>query len=304
MRRLSYMLLLGVLCLIQSCQKPQPTQEEAPAQQRQPTPTVQAPNNRSELFANLFVEGDYLSYAGYDISKLRKTVKDEGTGYLPTEISYLVVKRNGKPLGEFDGVYFSVGNGTGFGLFPFLGGGVKQLAISQTVPRGGRHWIVQLQPEYRVIFDSFDYEVGREEVEVMDLDMDGIYEISLAVTAFYLVFDVPMAGTPLPEVVFKYDGKAKKYLPANHLFQDYLLSSLERVKNLSSNNPTSNNPRLDLVRNLDILLRYIYAGKEEEGWLFFERECDLPDKSEIKSKVRAELKRASAYRYIHSHRTT
>lgn len=299
------MLLPGFLCLIQSCQKLQTTRQETPAQQSQPTPTAQAPINDSKMFANLFVEGDSLSYAGYDISRLRKTVQDEETGYLPTEISYLVVKRNGNLLREFDGVYFSVGNATGFGLFPFLGGEAKQLAISQTAPRGGRHWIVQLHPEYRVIFDSSDYEVGREEVEVKDLDKDGIYEISLAVNAFYLVFDhVSMAGTPLPEVVFKYDEKAKRYSPANHLFQGYLLGEIERVKNLTSNKPTNNNPWLDRERNLDILLRYIYAGKEEEGWLFFERECVLPDKKEIKSKVRAELKRAPAYKYIRDHRAT
>jgi hypothetical protein len=100
--------------------------------------------------------------------------------------------------------------------------------------------------------------------------------------------------TPLPGVIFKYDGRAGNYLPANHLFQAHLLKGIEeRINRLPAAGGSDH-----LSQTLDILLDYLYAGKEEEGWSFFDRAYHSPDKLEIRSKVKAVLAKAPAYRFI------
>src|SRR6202040_948278 len=89
----------------------------------------------------------------------------------------------------------------------------KQLVVSQTVPRGGRHWIVDLSTNATTIFDSKEWGVGTEDVCVHDYDGDGVEEISLAITKFWGFGSMAMSESPLPGVVFKYDARTRKYLP-------------------------------------------------------------------------------------------
>jgi endonuclease/exonuclease/phosphatase family metal-dependent hydrolase len=252
---------------------------------------------------SLFVEGDSLSYNGYQVVKLKKRIKHEFPPVMKSppdliEVSYAVLKKNRRVLATFEGVYFGAGNATDFGLFAFLGGQTKQLAVSQTVPRGGRHWVVDLSSRSRVIFDSGDYGVGREEFSVIDIDKDGVYEISLPITVFYTFENMSMAETPLPEIIFRYDRRAGKYLPANPAFQDYVLRGIEdEIRRL---NPQDE--RSYLSRRLDIVLRYIYAGEEQKAWSFFEREYRLPNAAEMKSKIKAVLKDEGVYKYLYGRR--
>jgi len=200
--------------------------------------------------------------------------------------------KDNRRLMKFDGVYFGLGNSTWLGLFDLFGNGSQQFIISQTAPRTGRHWVVSVSPTVRVLFDSFDYGVGREEFYVIDIDKDGVYEIVLPVTGFYEMMDQMYIGEiPLPEIIFKYDARAGKYLPANHLFLDYALYDIERdIKQLLPADDLNY-----LSRRLTILLRYVYAHKAKEGWDFFEREYQRPDKAEIKARIRLVLKRAPVY---------
>jgi hypothetical protein len=303
MNRFLLLYALFVLTLVLSgCGAPVVSQS-APAPEVQHTPPPDRAEEYPEQIENIFVARDSLSYNGYDVFKLRKKVKYEyppGMKSPPDliEVSYAILKKNGKVLAKFEGIYFGLGNATDFGLFSFLGGEAKQLAVSQTIPRGGRHWVVDLSSDGRVIFDSGDYGVGREEFGVMDIDKDGVYEISLPVTEFYMFENMSMAETPLPEIIFKYDLRARKYFPANPAFQDYALKGIEdEIRRL---NP--DDEREYLSRRLDIVLRYIYAGKEQEAWSFFEREYRLPDKEAMKSKIKAVLKDEGVYKHLYGKR--
>jgi hypothetical protein len=81
-----------------------------------------------------------------------------------------VLKKSGQTLARLDSINFPIPNAIDFALFPLLQGKTKQLVISQTVPRGGRHWMVDLSRGARVILYSGDYEVGREFIGAIDLD--------------------------------------------------------------------------------------------------------------------------------------
>lgn len=114
---------------------------------------------------SVFVKVERLSFKGYEVIKREKLLKIPYTHGL-TDVSYAVLKRDGAVLARFDGIYSGWGNETDFGLFAFLGSKTKQLAVSQTVPRGGRHWVVDLSPDFRIIYDSGDWKVGRAELGV------------------------------------------------------------------------------------------------------------------------------------------
>ena len=274
------------------------------AQESQPAPVVQTACAGKEEpqvkdITETFVRESSLTLNGYEVSSREKTVPyaDPDEKNSPTytlDANYVVLKRRGRVVAKFDGLESGVGVATEFGAFPFLGGGTKQLAVSLTVPRGGRHWVVDLSSARpRVLFDSLTYGVGREELCVIDLDNDGTYEISMPVTAFYMFENMSMAETPLPEIVFKYDAKARRYFPANRLFPDYSLRGIdEDIKALKPDNATYMSDRLD------ILLRYVYAGREREGWDFFERAYERADRDELKKKIASELSEERVYRFL------
>lgn len=228
-------------------------------------------------------EGPTLVHHGYEIRVFRN------------KNSYTVIKKENQIVAKFEAeLYHPQGNFTDFGRFDLLGDGTQPVIISTTVPRGGRHWVVSLYPEFRVLFDSGDYGIGREEFNVIDVDKDGVYEISLEVTAFYQMQDKMYIGEiPLPEILFKYDATQKKYLPANHLHIDYALRGLDA--RLQALNETDNY----LSKRLHILLRYIFAGREKEGWAFFEEAYRRPDKEEIINRIKDVLSTQAVYRYLY-----
>jgi hypothetical protein len=274
-------------------------QESRPAPDVQPASAAAKPEEYPKDITDTFAREGSLTLNGYEVSRQEKKVR---YSYPPEsklapdllDSTYAVLKRNGRVVAKFDGGDSGFEVATAFGAFPFLGGGAKQLAVSLTVPRGGRHWVVDLSSARpRVLFDSLTYEVGREELSVIDLDKDGTYELSMPVTAFYMFENMSMAETPLPEIIFKYDAGARGYVPANRLFPDYALRKIdEDIKALKPDDEAY------MSKRLDILLRYVYAGREREGWDFFDRAYERADRDALKKKIASVLSREPVYRFL------
>ena len=53
---------------------------------------------------------------------------------------------------------------------------------------------------------------------------------------------------------------------------------------------------------LNVVLGYLYAGKEREGWELFENEYNKPDKAELKRKIHQKLAHEPVFQYLHRHR--
>ncbi|MEW6213045.1 MAG: hypothetical protein AB1631_32280 [Acidobacteriota bacterium] len=51
---------------------------------------------------------------------------------------------------------------------------------------------------------------------------------------------------------------------------------------------------------LGVTLSYIYAGREEEAWKFFDENYKLDDKEDFKSKIKDALSHCPIYRYIYN----
>jgi len=47
------------------------------------------------------------------------------------------------------------------------------------------------------------------------------------------------------------------------------------------------------------VLDYIFAGREQEAWTFYEQSYKLSDKKEIKTKIKAVLEDQPVYRFIY-----
>ncbi|MEO6393694.1 MAG: hypothetical protein ABIP75_17720 [Pyrinomonadaceae bacterium] len=239
----------------------------------------------------LFTKEDTISYSGFTLTRRNKMVSIEGKR---TEVSYAVLKKDTAVVATFDGKYNGTfGNETNFGLFDFLGDGTYQFVIDQSTNRDGRFWIINLSPKWNTVFDSADYGLT-DGFNFADFDHDGVYELMVTSTAFYNFADVPHCCPPEVNIIFKYDSSVQKYLPANHLYVDEALAGIDdRIDRV--NEGTDQDHRRNV---LTILLRYLYAGKETEGWAFFDREYQKADKEKLRSQVRSKLATDPIYRFI------
>jgi hypothetical protein len=288
-RHLSTLFLL--LLSLPSCRETATSHTTGVPESRQPSPSQQALANIGSL-ESIFTKETSLSYHGYTITKLKKTISVED---IKTEVSYAVLKEGEKVVANFDGLYHPMGNATEFGLFSFLGGENKQLVVEQSIPRNWAHWIVTLIPNYRLIFDSKTWAVDGE-LSTTDVNRDGVFELRKTLTTFYDFDKLPPSDSPVIEILFVYDRNIQEYVPANQVFQDYALRGIdEQIKSL---NPEDERRYLSEV--VRILLRYIYAGKRDQGWYFYDTEYKLPNKDAIKSDVLGKLKNEPVYNFIYN----
>ncbi len=227
-------------------------------------------------------------------TKIQKIQGEEDDSPFPSEISNAILKRDGKFVAKFDGIYHLIANKTRFGEFSFLGDESKQVIISQTILQGGRHWIVSLEPSYKVLFDSNDFEVGRSDFDIVDLNDDGVFEIVMDSIDFAFFEGMKSDLTPHVEVILKYDAKAQEFRPANHEFADFALRDVD--DEIVKIDPQDKQKQLSGI--LKVMLRYIYADQPEKAQKFFEEKYTFDDKEVMRVKITDNLFQSTVYRYI------
>jgi len=242
---------------------------------------------------------DSISYNGYEIVRLHKTIHDKATrSDIP--VSYAILKSGGRTIATFEGVYFGLGNDTKFGFASLLGAETRQLLVSQTIPHNGRHWIVDLSSNAMTVFDSKEWVLGQEDVCIHDFDGDGVHEISLAITSFWGFGAMSMSESPMPCVVFKYDAKARKYMPDKAAFAGALSNIDEDFQRIDpEENPRGGSNGPYLATRLEVFLRYAYAGRENDAWSFFDEAYNLNDKEDVKRGIMRILDTEPVYRYVY-----
>lgn len=251
-------------------------------------------------FDEIYTADEKLTYGAYQIEKRSKTIwlKD---AEMNAEVTYIVLKRGGKPVAAFEGVRYPLGNDARFALFPVLGQKSNQLIIEQKAHRTWRHWVVNLSPSFKVIYDSGDYPVGHS-LRAIDIDKDGTCELIQSLHTFWFWERLTNVDSPLTEIVFAYHPALKRYVPANPQFQKFALRNIEdnirKTKEIKtdSNAPGQDGGKLGAV--LEVFLSYTYAGKEPEAWSFYESEYNLPDKEEMKVKIQKRLREDVVYQAI------
>jgi hypothetical protein len=253
---------------------------------------MQKNRDKLESLEDIFVNDNSLTYDGYTIVARRKNVSVEG---ISTETSYAVLQKGQRVITTFEGLNHPMGNVTRFGLFPFLGGENKQFIVEQSVPRNWSHWIANTVPDYHLLFESRKWGVDGE-LKIVDVNQDGVFEFSKVMTALYDFEKLPTSQSPLVDVLFAYDTSAHEYLPASQNFQEFALKGIEdEMRSLDRSDE-----RTYLSTMVHIVLRYIYAGKRDEGWAFYESQFKLGNKDQIKLDILNKLRSEPVYRFIYT----
>lgn len=219
-----------------------------------------------EFFPNFYSKDNSITHNGFTAKKVLVNKKYDNDSPI-AEIYDVILQRNGEKLLTFEGGYYPLGNEMGFGLLSFLGNNEKQLIISDISYKSGRNWIVNLSQNPRILFDSEEYDGFREFIDIEDYDKDGTYEISLQKYETCGFDSLATIETPQVSVIFKYDKRENKFLPANHLYQDLIKNRIK--KEISEMRNAGKN--LEFRNVMEIFLEFIYAGMEKESWDFFDK---------------------------------
>lgn len=291
-------ILFFLLAVSIACQA-QTAQQNAKRQENPLTPGI---NQKRELakierYLDLFdyrVIKNELRQNGYALEKrFNKQLK---AGKQNDTAESAVLLGNGKTLLTFDKINHPAET-VDIGLFPFLSKTDAQMFVSQTAPRVGCHWIISTKPQPQVLFESAQFDVGREDFQILDLDADGVYELSFESVSFYGFEPERLGhvGAPLTEIIFKYDSQTNKYAPANAQFADFVLREIENQKTKIRRDHKD----WQFADVLAIMLRYVYAGRETDAWNFFDREYNLADKNNLKTKIKVVLNNDRTYQYLY-----
>ncbi len=154
----------------------------------------------------------------------------------------------------------------------------------------------------RIIYQSSDYNVS--EFVTFDLENDGILEFYQYVFDFRYELNLSGASSPHPKLFFAFDKNQKKYLPIKKLTNQQIKEISELKNSIEEFDRQKNHSKYDAENNfidvLNVLLTYIYAGKRDEGWHFYDAQYKAADKREIKQKIEKILAESKSYNALYS----
>jgi hypothetical protein len=311
MNRYSYQsflcLLLVMFCACETASTS--SNPSAPIIALSPTPSPSVSNSteqsdyKPKYLDDFNLTDESLSFGDYRVETRTKPITIEGKKF-EDGLNYGVLRKRDKIIAQFDGIYHPAGTSIRFGLVPLLGEKAKQLIVEQATHRNWRYWVVNLDHDARITFDSGKYPVGQD-LRIFDIDGDGKEELILSSLTFWFFERLTNVDSPFIDIVFSYDLKQRKYVPANQRFQNFVLRDVEgQTDKLRKITPPEwkGDVLLDgglLSTVLEVMLPYIYVGKKQEAWTFYETWYNLPDKVEMKSKIEKRLNGDSLYRTIY-----
>jgi len=169
---------------------------------------------------------------------------------------------------------------THVGFVDLLGEGTDQLVVC--VDEGGSSAFTECRvfaadPDLRLIYSTASYP-SLGELEVADLDGDGVYEIGHLSYRFSFVFDTCNACSPRPRVIFRYDPTEGQYRPANWEFAHYveqrIQQDLKMLQRRKQEREPFGNDAGGWIRGarLQVAIDWLYAGQDDEAWAFLARE--------------------------------
>ncbi|EKD33622.1 MAG: hypothetical protein ACD_75C02640G0001 [uncultured bacterium] len=136
---------------------------------------------------------------------------------------------------------------------------------------------------FNTVFDSSSY--GLEGgIELADLDGDGTVEISQNITDFHYYNGMCYAISPYVDVIFAYDKKLRKFVPANNRFPELWQNTLDEARNpphsqkiipdLGQAKDSTEFERIRIMESLAVAkaANLILAGYEKEAYTWLQRQ--------------------------------
>jgi len=260
------------------------------------------PENKISFLYDLQSKKYDSQYRGYNILKTHDTTDSA------EDVYSLIISRN-------DSIKFRTKVGVedssrvSYVIYPLIPNGRKQIIIEEHT--GGAHcchlyWILDLGDTIRILYHSNENETEIGALMwVFDYDNDGYFEFSQYLNSFHYFDKLSGAGSPGVYAIYKYSIKLGIYVLAN---SDYPTVNLERIEEIKSDvkeilDSTKEFDYEDsenlLSKTLEVLIDYIYAGQENNGWLYFDKYYVLPDKIEMKEKIHRVLEASVVYKEIY-----
>jgi hypothetical protein len=123
--------------------------------------------------------------------------------------------------------------------------------------------------------------------ETVDLDGNGNLALPIRTTTFDY-FRGAFAWSPGAIVWFRYDAKLDRFLPANDLCfketQKDIDSDIAKLRSDARKQDVE--PDAEFRRLvLDVVIAYLYAGRDQDAWEFYDREYKESDRDEVKADV-------------------
>ncbi|MDZ7639309.1 MAG: hypothetical protein U5J83_13830 [Bryobacterales bacterium] len=195
--------------------------------------------------------------------------------------------------------------------FPLLGGEQKQIVIEEYTGDlfcCTYNYVLRAGASLDVLYSSTQYPVGFGLIPE-DLNGDGVYELITTLTRFDNFFNLPHEASPATRVVFRYDAKAGRYVVANREFSSVLVEDAEKekatVEELRAERKAGT-PAVGEWRSrytgavLNVALGYIYAGKQQDGWIYLIGKYDLDDREVLVANLRYYLMRCPIFRSVYT----
>lgn len=288
---LSFLFFLG-------CAKPPAPAVATPAATPTPVvaPSVPPPDKTVSLSAHYSKDGK-LAFNGYVAT--REAIKIEGRDYYQ-----LTIRRNGRVVRVLDRQSTTLE----FGLFEFVKGRPPFLFVESF--SGGANCCAGLS--------VYDIKAGFKEafsnsskwISVEDLDNDGNFEIYLVNTGFFYFDCFATVNSPRPVVTWAFKVEKDRFVVASHRFPEFTLREIEKLKAEADEiGKTIRDPKAKrndarencdfLAKVLEILLIYVFAGRRDEGWAYYNRVYTLSDREEMRAKIEKQLKADEFYRAIY-----
>lgn len=194
--------------------------------------------------------------------------------------------------------------------FPLLGGNKKQIVIEEytgDVFCCTYNYVLSAGDSLDVLYSSTQYPVGFGMVPE-DLDGDGVYELATTLTRFDNFLNLPHDASPTTRVIFRYDPKAGRYVVGNREFASAVLEDVEKekevVEELRAQRKAGTKPKGAWQSQytgavLNVALAYIYAGRQQDGWIYLVGKYDLDDREVVIGNLRYYLMRCPIFRSIY-----
>lgn len=198
-----------------------------------------------------------------------------------------------------------------FASFPLLGGDQKQIVIEEytgDVFCCTYNYVLRAGDSLDVLYSSTQYPVGFGLVPE-DFNGDGVYELVTTLTRFDNFLNLPHDVSPATRVVFRFDAKAGRYAVGNREFADVILEDVEKdketVEELRAQRKAGAVPKGAWQSQytgavLNVALAYIYAGRQQDGWIYLLGKYDLDDREVVIANLRYYLMRCPIFRSIYS----